>query len=238
MSYILMVFVLGMLILVHELGHLVAAKGTGIPVERFSVGFGPRLLGFRMNGTEYWLSLIPLGGYVMPHAEEDDELMQISLWRRVLFCLGGPLANVVAAWACLAVFQAAATGVSLPALILKPAADLSAMAHQILSALPALFRQTDQMSGIVGIVAMGGQLAGSDLTRLFGFSVFLNVNLAIFNLLPLPPLDGGKICFFILQSIWKPMTRLHVPVAITGWVLMLVLMIYATVADVGRLMTG
>lgn len=238
MSYVLMLFVLGTLILIHELGHLLAAKWTGIPIERFSVGFGPRLLGFRKDGTEYWLSLVPLGGYVMPRAEEDEEFMRISLSGRILFCLGGPLANLLAALVCLAAVQVATSGVSVSSVLVKPLVDLGIVAHQLLVAIPALFQHPDKMSGIVGIVALGGQLAGSDLSRLLAFSVFLNVNLAIFNLLPLPPLDGGKILFFLIESICKPVMRFNVPVTITGWVLMLVLMLYATVVDVGRLMVG
>ncbi|HEX9109737.1 MAG TPA: site-2 protease family protein, partial [Longimicrobiales bacterium] len=58
------VIVLGVLIFVHELGHFVTAKLVDIEVPRFSIGFGPRILGFRRGETEYVISLLPLGGYV------------------------------------------------------------------------------------------------------------------------------------------------------------------------------
>ena len=61
MGYLAVVSVVGLLIAIHELGHLVAAKLCGIPVARFSVGFGHRVIGFRRSGTEYRLSLVPLG---------------------------------------------------------------------------------------------------------------------------------------------------------------------------------
>ncbi|MEX2527972.1 MAG: RIP metalloprotease RseP [Gemmatimonadota bacterium] len=67
--------VLGVLILVHELGHFWAAKAVGIRVERFSIGLGPRILGFRRGDTEYVLSAIPLGGYVKMGGM-DDEVME------------------------------------------------------------------------------------------------------------------------------------------------------------------
>lgn len=67
--------VLGVLILVHELGHFWAAKAVGIRVERFSIGLGPRVLGFRRGETEYVLSAIPLGGYVKMGGM-DDEVME------------------------------------------------------------------------------------------------------------------------------------------------------------------
>ncbi|MGH2738721.1 MAG: site-2 protease family protein, partial [Actinomycetota bacterium] len=62
----ILVFVLGVLlmILVHELGHFVAAKRFGIKVEEFFIGFGPRLWSFRRGETEYGLKAIPVGGYV------------------------------------------------------------------------------------------------------------------------------------------------------------------------------
>ena len=56
--------VISVLVVVHELGHHLMAKWFGVPVEVFSVGFGPRLFGFRYSGTEYRLSAIPFGGYV------------------------------------------------------------------------------------------------------------------------------------------------------------------------------
>src|SRR5260370_16921357 len=58
------VLVLGTMILVHEIGHFIAAKLFGVRVEVFSVGFPPRLWGIRRGGTDYRISAIPLGGYV------------------------------------------------------------------------------------------------------------------------------------------------------------------------------
>jgi len=64
MSLIIFLFVLGILIVVHEFGHFIIAKKIGVKVEKFSLGFGPKLLTKNKNGTEYSLSAIPLGGYV------------------------------------------------------------------------------------------------------------------------------------------------------------------------------
>jgi len=65
--------VLGVLIFVHELGHFLTAKWADIEVPRFSIGFGPRILGFRRGETEYVLSLLPLGGYVKMAGMEEME---------------------------------------------------------------------------------------------------------------------------------------------------------------------
>ena len=76
-SIILAVLALAVLILVHELGHFLAAKACGVHVERFSIGFGKALLSKKIGETEYCISLIPLGGYVKLHRmikEEEPDL--------------------------------------------------------------------------------------------------------------------------------------------------------------------
>jgi regulator of sigma E protease len=66
---------LGLLIFVHELGHFLAAKRSGVRVETFSLGFGPRLVGFKRGETDYVLSAIPFGGFVkMSGADPDQEI--------------------------------------------------------------------------------------------------------------------------------------------------------------------
>lgn len=67
------ILVLGVLILVHELGHYWAAKAVDIEVSRFSIGFGPKLVGFQRGETEYVLSALPLGGYVKMEGMADEE---------------------------------------------------------------------------------------------------------------------------------------------------------------------
>ena len=62
-------FVIGILVFIHELGHFILAKWSGVKVEKFSLGFGKRILGFRRGETEYLISLLPLGGYVKMYGE-------------------------------------------------------------------------------------------------------------------------------------------------------------------------
>lgn len=70
------IVVLGVLILVHELGHLITAKAVDIEVPRFSIGFGPKLFGFTRGETEYVVSLLPLGGYVKMAGMEELEMVE------------------------------------------------------------------------------------------------------------------------------------------------------------------
>ncbi len=67
------IVVIGILIFVHELGHFLVAKKTGVTVEKFSLGFGPKLIGFEKGGTQYMICAIPLGGYVKLKGENPDE---------------------------------------------------------------------------------------------------------------------------------------------------------------------
>jgi regulator of sigma E protease len=98
-------FVLGVLIFVHELGHFVAARRVGIRVLKFSLGFGPRLVGFKRGDTEYVISAIPLGGYVKMAGENpddqrsgrDDEFLSKTKWQRFQVLIMGPLMNLILA---------------------------------------------------------------------------------------------------------------------------------------------
>lgn len=72
-SIISVIILLGVLIFVHEMGHFLVAKCSGVSVLKFSLGFGPRLIGKKMGETEYLISAIPLGGYVKLLGESDGE---------------------------------------------------------------------------------------------------------------------------------------------------------------------
>jgi regulator of sigma E protease len=98
-------FVLGVLIFVHELGHFVMARRVGVRVLKFSLGFGPRLVGFKRGDTEYVISAVPLGGYVKmagenpddPRSGRDDEFLSKSKWERFQILIMGPLMNLILA---------------------------------------------------------------------------------------------------------------------------------------------
>jgi len=101
-----LLFVLGVLIFVHELGHFLVAKYFGVGVEVFSLGFGKRVAGFRRGNTDYRLSLLPLGGYVKMVGENPDEdltgaqneYLGKPKWQRFLVLLAGPTMNVALAF--------------------------------------------------------------------------------------------------------------------------------------------
>jgi regulator of sigma E protease len=98
-------FVLGVLIFVHELGHFLAARRLGVRVITFSLGFGPKLLKITRGDTEYCVSVIPLGGYVKmagenpedPRSGQPDEFLSKTKWQRFQILIAGPVMNLVLA---------------------------------------------------------------------------------------------------------------------------------------------
>ncbi|MBI1739021.1 MAG: RIP metalloprotease RseP [Acidobacteria bacterium] len=97
--------VLGLMILVHEWGHFVAARAFGVRVDVFSFGFGPRIWGRKRGDTDYRLSALPLGGYVKmagdnPSEERSGdpaEFLSKPRWQRAIIALAGPFMNIVTA---------------------------------------------------------------------------------------------------------------------------------------------
>ena len=107
--------VLGALIAVHEFGHFIVAKKSGVLVERFSIGFGPPIWRKKWGDTEYRLSVIPLGGYVKMYGEDleaeikqgerEGSFQHQSVWRRISIVAAGPAFNIFFAIALIAFVQ-------------------------------------------------------------------------------------------------------------------------------------
>jgi regulator of sigma E protease len=108
-------FVLGVLVFVHELGHFLAARRLGVRVLTFSLGFGPKILKTKRGDTEYCISLIPLGGYVKMAGDspddpgrtgQPDEFLSKTKWERFQVLIMGPLMNIILAVVVMAVVLA------------------------------------------------------------------------------------------------------------------------------------
>jgi regulator of sigma E protease len=110
-TFLAFVFVLGVLVFVHELGHFLAAKRVGVRVLKFQLGFNPTIVSFRRGDTEYGIGALPLGGYVKMAGEtpedsptgRDDEFLSKSKWERFQVLIMGPLMNLGLAVVLLAV---------------------------------------------------------------------------------------------------------------------------------------
>ena len=110
-TFLAFVFVLGVLVFVHELGHFLAAKRVGIKVLKFQLGFNPTIVSFRRGDTEYSIGALPLGGYVKMAGEtpedgptgNNDEFLSKSKWERFQVLIMGPVMNLALAVVLLAV---------------------------------------------------------------------------------------------------------------------------------------
>jgi regulator of sigma E protease len=112
--------VLGVIILTHEWGHFIVARLCGVRVDVFSIGFGPRLFGWKRGATDWRISALPLGGYVRMAGQDlsevdsndvaptgaSDELMSKPRWQRALIAFGGPAVNFIFPVLLLGVFYA------------------------------------------------------------------------------------------------------------------------------------
>ncbi|MBI5491815.1 MAG: RIP metalloprotease RseP [Deltaproteobacteria bacterium] len=123
------IIVLGVLIFIHELGHFVLAKLLGVGVEKFSLGFGPKLIGIKRGETEYRISILPLGGYVkmvgeapgeeVPERDLSRSFTNKPVGKRAAIVAAGPMMNLVLAALLLPVIFM--IGVQVPAYLDKEA---------------------------------------------------------------------------------------------------------------------
>lgn len=107
-TLIVFIFILGLLIFVHELGHFIMAKRSGIKVEEFAFGFPPRLIAFRRGETDYALNLLPFGGYVRMLGEAEDSskaekhnarsYAHQTPWVRAKVVIAGVVMNFLLGW--------------------------------------------------------------------------------------------------------------------------------------------
>ena len=169
--------VLGILIFFHELGHFLIARLFGVGVEKFSLGFGPRLIGKKVGLTDYRLSLIPLGGYVKMVGEEPDETIDPAVvpmsfthkhvFKRSLIVFAGPLFNIFLA---VVIFFGVALFSGL--LILKPSVG---SVKEGSPAQSAGFRKGDLITAIDGVAVESWEEMAERITASGGRPIRLSV---------------------------------------------------------------
>jgi len=180
-SVVAAVVVLGFLILIHECGHFFVAKRVGVKVLKFSIGFGPRLLGLRRGETEYVVSAIPFGGFVkmvgedpeeeIAEADRDVAFPSKSIAARAAIVLAGPGTNIVGAFLLFSLVFVA-FGVRMPSEEAKvgglsaamPAATAGLMPDDIIKAVDGVaIANWDELSK--AIRGSGGQPLNLDVER-------------------------------------------------------------------------
>jgi regulator of sigma E protease len=348
MTIIAFLLVLSLLVLVHEGGHFLIAKLTGIRVEEFGLGYPPRLLTITRRGdTEYTINAIPFGGFVRMLGEEDpshpDSFAAKSKLVRTAALLAGPLMNVVLAF--LLFIGVGLIGLDIPVGSVNivsvapgsPAAEANLQEDDIVLSIDGLtVRNTYELSrytkerlgeevtlsiqrgeetlpvrltprreppanegamgviiqtvdvvgtdklryslweaipmaagmigdivfaifsgvvsmiqgviapnitvaGPIGMAAMTSEIVKSGLIALMYFTAYLSIQLAIFNLIPFPALDGGRLAFIALEALRggkRVAPEKEGLIHLVGLAILIGLMLVVSYNDIVRLLSG
>ncbi len=325
------IVVLGILIMIHELGHFLVGRKMGIKVLSFSIGFGPKIISWKRGETDYAVRLIPLGGYCKFLGEDEDEhqegsMLSVKPWKRFLTIVSGPLANLILAVICMTAFLAingnmvpivtkieaysladesglqtgdiiakingseilgffevgsklAAGGNPTQLTVLRdgkaitlsvPRIDVEGKSmlgigytqqresitlirsvnvgmrwlvfmtksmYQMLGDLITGKAAQGTLVGPVGTIGFIAQQAQGGWLNVVLLMAVLSLNLCVFNLLPLPALDGGRLIFLLYEMIRKkpfPPEKEGL-IHMIGMVLLIALMVFLTFKDISNL---
>lgn len=218
-------------IIVHEFGHYLAARMCGVKVEIFSVGFGKVLLKKQAFGTEWRLSLLPLGGYVRMKGDTDYTVTDdpTTFWgvhplKRAWIAFAGPFANLILPYFLYFAFIVGQSwpGAVVPAgaeptrigivqaakfshmLVKKSIMDMGSAFHQNLQRAPEL----KDLGGPIAIYEVSAKVQEQAVEKgdwgfLVDWLVFMSINLGVINLLPIPILDGGHIVISLGEAVTR-----------------------------------
>jgi len=219
-----------LVIFIHELGHYVAARAVGVAVDSFSIGFGKVLLKKKLWGTEWRLSLIPLGGYIKPRGEDDyhnkrndpESFWSVSAWRRAFIAVMGPVFNLLLPWP---LYFMLLVGQPYPDIVVPEGAqahrigvvEAAGYSHKIATKMYSSIWEAATMprKEPMSIKEVGGPVAVYEFTEqarkrsadtgdwgfLIDWIAFFSINLGVINLLPIPVLDGGHIGISVVEGI-------------------------------------
>lgn len=336
---VLAIFVFGILIFIHELGHYLCARLCKVDIKEFAIGMGPKLIGFKSKKTDtnYTVRLLPLGGYVSMVGEDEESdsenaFNKKTVWQRILIVLAGPVMNLILGVIVMTVMISSfgnlysttvdyrdgdtvvsqdfglcegdkitkvgkvsvhtfnevsyeimrqgieplditvirngektviegvvfptveAEGVLFGSVDFLPTVEektpFNVLKHSIYRSMSTVKMVVDSfvdlvrgryglnaMSGPVGITQTIGDYASMGLYYFLSIFVIITINLGVFNLFPIPALDGGRLLFLLIEAIiGRPLNpKIEGYIHFVGLVLMFGLVLVVTFNDILRL---
>lgn len=237
LSAIKIIFLLGVLVFIHECGHFFVAKLCKIKVNEFAIGFGPTVWKKQGKVTKYALRLIPLGGFVSMEGEEErstaeGSFSEASVLKRIAIVMAGGLVNII--FAVFVFWCLSASYVGPQNALYNVVYFIKAMFEGVIQIFTGNVT-VDQMMGPVGISSVVSQTNGfSDFIYILSV---ISLSLGVTNLLPFPPLDGGKIVLLIIEGIRrKPLSeKFEVAVQSVGFLVLITLSVFVTYNDILKL---
>ena len=236
-GFLKIAFLLGFLIFIHELGHFLVAKLFNVKIKQFAIGFGPTIWKKQGKETSYEIKAIPMGGFVNMLGEEEpveDERAynKKSIPKKVCILLAGGAVNIIFGLIVCAIVASSILGIKNGILF---TGEFLKVTFQGIGQLFTGQIGTEQLVGVVGISDMVVETQG-----LMDFAYMLaviSVSLGVTNLLPFPPLDGGKILLLLIEAIRrKPLKQnTEIGIQMAGFFLLIGLSIFVTYNDIARI---
>ncbi len=245
------IFLLGFLIIIHELGHFSIAKLFKVKVNEFSIGFGKAIWKKQGKETLYTFRIVPLGGYVQMEGESEESddkraFSNASIPKRIGIVIAGALVNIIFG---IVLYFILVSTIGLQ--FVDPSKDtfLNRMYYggirtqefimSLFESIKVLFTggaTIDQMAGPVGISQIVTQTTNFQ-NYLYILSI-ISVSLGVTNLLPIPALDGGKIVLLLIEAIRRKKIKIETEATITliGFMILIGLSLYVTYNDIIRIL--
>lgn len=212
-------FLILLIVTVHEGGHLIAAKIFGVYCTEFSIGMGPELYRKKNKETDFVIRLLPIGGFCSMAGETENgveerhevdvpierTLKGVARWKQIIIYLAGVTMNFILGFiviliASMTIKVNGANVDFLTALKATPSIFWD-YATSILQGLASLFKNPTQISGIVGIYSYTGEMIANGITYYLMLIALISINVGVFNLLPLPVMDGGRVVIAFIEII-------------------------------------
>lgn len=237
----------GVLIGLHELSHMLTAKAFGVKVLKFSFGFGPRLLGFLFKGTSYELRALPLGGFVQFAGEDPSDnkkggFFSIPWYKRSLVALAGPVANLLLGLAIIYTLLLINHWPILAAV--KRTGEISwFVISETLKGLGGMVVSKSPMAEMAGPIMITKLMISSlkeSVVQFFFILSIVSLSLGLFNLFPIPGLDGGHVFLYLIEGIRgkKLSATVYNVWSYVGFVLLMTLMLLIVWGDITKLIKG